>query len=82
MEGNNVELLWCGLCLIKALITLFVVSVVILLCKLFLRAIPWSRVMRCSAKHPMVHSLGTVQPTRKGADLDSGDIKKPFDKRL
>ena len=76
MGGNNVEQLWCGLCLIKAVVALFVVSAVVLLCKRFLRSIPWNRVMRRSTKHPMVHSLGTVKPTRKAANLDSGDIKR------
>jgi hypothetical protein len=65
MGGDNVEQLWYGLCLIKAVGTLFVVCVVVLLCKRFLRSIPFNRVKRRSAKHPMVHSIGTVQPTRK-----------------
>jgi hypothetical protein len=76
MGGDNVELVWYGLCLIKAVVTLFVVSVVVLLCKRFLRCIPCNRVKRCSAKHPMVHSVDTMQPTRKAADLDPGDIKR------
>jgi hypothetical protein len=76
MGGDNVELLWCGLCLIKALITLFVVLVVILLCKRFLRCIPCNCASQRSAKHPMVHSLLTVQATRETADLDPGDIKR------
>ena len=70
MGGDNVELLWYGLCLIKAIVAFFVASVVVLLCKRFLCC------MRRSAKHPMVHPLGTVQPTRKAADLDPGDIKR------
>ena len=81
MGSDNVEQLWYGLCLIKAVLTLFVVSVVVLLCKRFLRCLPCNRVKRRSAKHPMVHSLGTVQPPRKSdaseskaADLDSGDM--------
>jgi hypothetical protein len=43
MGGDNVELLWYGLCVIKAVVTLFVVSVVGLLCKQFLRCIPRDR---------------------------------------
>jgi hypothetical protein len=46
-----------------------------------LRCIPSNRVERRSAKHPMVHSLDTVQLPRKSdaseskaADLDSGDM--------
>ena len=65
MGGDNVELLWCGLCLIKALITFFVVLVVVLLCKRCFRCIPRSFAMRCSAKNSMVHSLDTVQPNRE-----------------
>ena len=83
MGGDNVEQLWFGLCLIKAVVILFVVSVVVLLCKLFLRSIPWSRIKRRSAKHPMVHSLGTLPPPRnfnasesKADDLDPGDMKR------
>ena len=76
MKGDNVEQLWYGLCLIEAVVTLFVVSVVVVLCKRFLRCIPCNRVTRRSEKHPMVHPLGTVQPTRKAADLDPGDIKR------
>jgi hypothetical protein len=76
MGGDNVEQLWYCLCLIKAVVTLFVVTVVVLLSKRFLRCIPCSRVKRRSPKHPMVHPLGTVQPTRKTADLDSDDIKR------
>jgi len=75
MGGDNVEQLWYGLCLIKAVVPLFVVSVVVLLCKRFLRCIPCNRVKRRS-QHPMVHPLGTVQPSRKAADLDPGDIKR------
>lgn len=76
MGGDNVEQVWYGLCLIKAVVSLFVVSVVVLLCKRFLDCISCNRVKRRSAKHPMVHSLGTVQPTRKAADLDPGDIAR------
>ena len=76
MGDDSVQQVWYGLCLIKAVVTLFVVSVVVLLCKRFLRSIPWNRVKRRLAKHPMVHSLGTVQPTRKAADLDPGHIKR------
>jgi hypothetical protein len=91
MGGDNVEPVWYGLCLIKAVVILLVVSVVILLCKRFLRSIPWHRVKRRSAKHPMVHLLGTLQPPRnfdasesKAADLDPGDIKRrgALDERL
>jgi hypothetical protein len=76
MGGDNVEQLWYGLCLIEAVVTLLVVSVFVLLCKRFLRCISRNRVKRRSAKHPMVHSLGTMQSTRKAADLDPDDIKK------
>jgi hypothetical protein len=76
MGGDNVEQLWFWLCLIKTIITSFVVSLVVLLCKRFLRSIPFNRVKRRSAKHPMVHPLGTVQPTRKLGDLDLGNRKR------
>jgi hypothetical protein len=83
MGGDNVELVWYGLCLIKAGITLFVASVVVLLCKRFLRFIPRNRVKRRSAKHPMVHSLGTLQhppnfdaSESKAADLGPDDMKR------
>jgi hypothetical protein len=76
MGGDNVEQVWYGLCLIKVVVTLSVVSVVVLLCGWFLDCILCNRVKRRSAKHPMVHSLGTVQPTRKAADLDPGDTKR------
>jgi hypothetical protein len=74
--GDNVEQVWYGLCLIKAVVTLFVVSVVVLLCKRFLRSIPWNRAARRSTKHTMVHPLGTVQTPRRDADLASGDIER------
>ena len=76
MGADNVELLWYGLYLIEAVVALFVVFLFVLLFKRFLRFIPWNRAMRRSAKQPMVHSLGTVQPTRKAADLDPGDMKR------
>ena len=76
MGSNNAELLWYGLFVVKAVLTLFFVSVVGLLCKRFLRCIPCNRVKRRSAKHPMVHSLDIVQPPRKAADPGSCDIKK------
>jgi hypothetical protein len=76
MGGGNLEQVWYGLCLIEVVGTLFVVFVVVLLCKRFLRCIPCNRVKRRSAKHPMVHSLGTVQPIRIAADLDPGDMKR------
>jgi len=75
MGDDNVELLWYGLCLIKALVTFFVVFLVVLLCKRFLRSIPFNRV-RHPPKHPMVHSLGTVQSTRNAAGLDPDDMKR------
>ena len=76
MGGDNLELLWYSLCLIKAVVILFVVSVVVLLCKRFLRSIPWNRAARRSTKHTMVHPLGTVQTPRRDADLASGDIER------
>ena len=76
MGGDNVEQVWFGLCLIKAIVTLFVVSLVVLLCWRFLRSILCNRVRRRPLEHPMVHPLGTVQPTRKLGDLDLGDRKK------
>ena len=62
MGGDNVEQLRYGLCLMKAVVTLFVVSVVVLLCMRFLRCIPCNRVKRLAA--------------RKAANLDPGDIKR------
>ena len=82
MGGDNLELLWYSLCLIKAVVILFVVSVVVLLCKRFLRSIPWNSAARRSTKHTMVHPLGTVQTSRKAADLDSGDIERRIGERL
>ncbi len=76
MGGDNVEQLWYGLCLIEAVVALFVVSVAVLLFKRFLRCIPCNRVKRRSAKHTMAHSLSTVRPTRKAAGLDPGDIER------
>jgi hypothetical protein len=80
MRGENIEELWYGFWLIKAVVSLSFLFVV-LLCKRFLRCIPWNRVKRRSAKHSMVHSLGTLQPPRnasesKAADLDPGDMKR------
>jgi hypothetical protein len=76
MKGENIEELWYGFCLIEAVVSVIVLSAVVLLGQRFLRSIPWNRVKRRSAKHPMVHSLGTVQPTRRAADLDAGEIKR------
>jgi hypothetical protein len=83
MRGENIEELWYGFWLIKAAVSLSFLFVVVLLCKRFLRCIPWDRVRRRSAKHSMVHSLGTLQPPRnsdasqsKAADLDPGDMKR------
>ena len=76
MGGENVEQLWFSLCLIKAVIILFVASVIVLLCKRFLRAIPRNRVQKRLAKQLMVHQLGRVQASRQAADLDSSDFKR------
>ena len=76
MGGDNVERVWLGLCLIKAIVTLFVVSLVVLLCWRFLRSILCNHVRGRPPKHPMVHPLGTVQPTWKHADLDPGDKRR------
>jgi hypothetical protein len=76
MGGDNVEQVWFGLCLIKAIVSLFVVSLVVLLCWRFLCSIPCNRVGRRPPKHQMVHPLGTVQPTWKPADLDPGGRKR------
>ena len=82
MRGENIEELWYGFWLIKAVVFLSFLFVV-LLCKRFLRCISWNRVKRRSAKHSMVHSLGILQPPRnfdasesKAADLDPGDMKR------
>ena len=71
MGRDNVEQMWYGLYLIETVLILFVVSVVVLLSERFLRSIPWNRLKRPAPKHPMVHPLGTVQPTRKTADIFS-----------
>ena len=76
MGGDNVEQVWFGLCMIKAIIILFVVSLVVLLCWRSLRSILCKSVRRRPLEHPMVHPLGTVQPTRKLGDLDLGDRKR------
>jgi hypothetical protein len=83
MGGENMEELWYGFWLIKAVVSLSFLFVVVLLCKRFLGCIPWNRAKRRSAKHSMVLSLGTLQPPRnfddwesKAADLDPGDMKR------
>jgi hypothetical protein len=82
MRGENIEELWYGFWLIKAVVSLCFLFVVVLLCKWFLRCIPWNRERR-SAKHSTVHSLSILQPLRnfdasqsKAADLDPGDMKR------
>ena len=62
MRGENIEELCYGFWLIKAVVSLSFLFVVVLLCIRFLRCIPWNRVEQRSAKHSMVHSLGTLQP--------------------
>ena len=76
MEGDNVQQLWYGFYLTETVLILLVVSVVVLLFKRFLRSVPWNRLNRRAPKHPMVHPLGIVQPTRKPADSDPGDRKR------
>lgn len=71
MVGDNVEQLWYGLCLVKAVVTLFVVSVVVLLCKRIVHRISCDRGKRRSPLHPMVHPLGSLGPPRKSGDSDS-----------
>lgn len=78
MGGDDVEQVWFGLCLIKAIFTLFVVSLVVLLCWRLLRSILCNRARRRPPNHPMVHPLGTVKPARKSADIDHGDRKRRF----
>jgi hypothetical protein len=62
MGGGNVEHLWYGLCLFKATITLFVVSVAVLLCKRFVRPIPWNSVIRRWTKYKEARLVGTLPP--------------------
>jgi hypothetical protein len=83
MRGENIEELWYGFWLIKAVVSLSFLFVVVLLCKRFLRCVPWNRVKRRSAKHSMVHSLGTLRPPRnfdasesKAVDLRGGERKR------
>lgn len=71
MGGDNVEQMWYGLYLIETVLILFVISVVVLLFRRFLLSIPWNRLKRRAQNDPMVHPLGTVQQTRKTADLFS-----------
>ena len=76
MGGDSVEQVRFGLCLIKAIVALFIASLVVLLCWRFLRSIPGNRGRQRPPKHPMVHPLGTVKPTRIPADADPGDRKR------
>ena len=83
MGDQNIEELWYGFWLIKAIVSLSVLWAVALLCKWVLRCIPWNRIKRRSTKPSMVHSLGTLQSSRnfnasgsKAADLDPGDMKR------
>ncbi len=76
MRGDNVEQVWFGLCLIKAIVTLFVISLVVLLCGRFLPSILCSRIRRRPPKHPMVHPLGTVPTARIPADLEPAERKR------
>jgi hypothetical protein len=64
MGDENVELVWYGLCLIKAVIFLVVFLPVALLCKRLLRRISWKRVKPRPVKHALVHSLGALRPPR------------------
>jgi hypothetical protein len=64
MRGENIEELWYGFLLIKAIVSLSFLFVVVLLCKRLLHCIPWNRVTWRSAKHSMVHSLGIQEPLR------------------
>jgi hypothetical protein len=52
MGGDNVEQVWFGLCMIKAIIILFVVSLVVLLCWRSLRSILCKSVRRRPLEHP------------------------------
>jgi len=70
MGGDNVERVWFGLCLIKAIVTLFVVSLVVLLCWRFLRSLPSNRVRWGPPKHPMVHVM-SVDYTRERVNIRS-----------
>ena len=83
MRGENIAELWYGFWLVKAVVSLSFLFVVVLLCKRFLRSIPWNRVKRRSAKHSVVHSLGSLQPPRnfdasasKVTDLHPDDMKR------
>ena len=64
MAGENIEELWYGFWLIKAIVSLSVLLAVALLCKWVLRSIPWDRIKWRSTKHSMEHPLGTRQPPR------------------
>jgi hypothetical protein len=75
MGGDNVQRLWYSLCLIKAVVTFFVVFVVVLLCKWLLRYIPWNRVKRRSVKHKIVHFVGILQPPR---NFDASESKAVY----
>ena len=63
------------LVLIKAVVTLFVVSVVVLLCKRFLRCIPCNRLKRRSVNTRWCICLTPCSP-RKAADPGSRDIER------
>jgi hypothetical protein len=64
MGNENVEIIWYGLCLIKAAIFLVAFLPVALLCKWLLRRIPWKSVNRHSITHMIAHSLDTPRPPR------------------
>ena len=83
MGDGNVEQVWHALELIKGIVALSFLWAVALICKRLLRCLPWNYFKRRSARHSMVHSLGTLQPPRnfdasesKAADPGPGDMKR------
>jgi hypothetical protein len=60
MGAGNVELIWYGLCLIKAAILLVAFLPAALLCKWLQRRISRKHVKPRPVRHAIVHSLGTL----------------------
>jgi hypothetical protein len=66
MRRENIEELWYGVWLSKAVVSLSFLFVAVPLRERFLRCIPWDRFKRRSVKHPMVHLLDPVYPSWNG----------------
>jgi hypothetical protein len=81
MGDKNVAELWLAIWLLKAIGTLFLLWVAILLCKWGLRSVRLKREKRRFSKMTIVHPLGTLRPPQNFNAAEANIVDRSLGER-